>query len=162
MPNPAPQLTSRRAFLRGSLALAGIGVVGTTGLAGCDVFQSPQPDPTVSPELDQLLTNTVALGHRYDTTIAAVPDLKASLTPLRDTHCTHAEALASAIGRTVPSPSAGSATPSDRRSALVDLSAAEKAGQAEATTVCLATDARLAPLLGSIAAARATHQEVLT
>ena len=40
--------------------------------------------------------------------------------------------------------------------------AAEKAGRDEAVTACLSAEPRLAPLVGSIAAARATHLEVLT
>ena len=50
----------------------------------------------------------------------------------------------------------------DPAAAVVALRAAEQAGQADASTACLAATAEHAALLGSIAACRATHVEVLT
>jgi hypothetical protein len=159
---PPPRLSSRRAFLRGALAVAGIGAVAVTGLAGCDPTDSPPPAPTADPTLDAFLADTVALGHRYDVVIAGLPELASRLTPLRDAHTAHAAAFARAIGRTVPSPVPSNDTaPAGAAAALISLAAAEKAGQSAAGARCLDSDIRLAPLLGSIAAARATHQEVL-
>lgn len=163
MHTPAPGLTSRRAFLRAALAVTGIGLAGTSTLAGCDLFGSGGSTTPPTAELDGLLAHTVALGHQYDATMSAVPDLAALLTPLRDAHRAHAEAIAASIGRPIP-PAApdASAPPTDRRAALAALRTAEKAAQAESLAACLGANARLAPLLGSITAARASHQEVLT
>ena len=162
MHTPAPRLTSRRAFLRAAVAVTGIGLASTSTLAGCDLFGSGGSTTPPTAALDGLLAHTVALGHQYDGAIAAAPDLAALLTPLRDAHRAHAEAIAASIGR--PVPSAGpesSAAPADRQAALVALRSAEKAAQAESLAACLGADERLAPLLGSITAARASHQEVL-
>ena len=46
--------------------------------------------------------------------------------------------------------------------AVTALKAAEQSGQTEAVTACLVASAQYAPLLGSIAACRATHVEVLS
>jgi hypothetical protein len=160
---PAPRLTSRRAFLRAAVAVTGIGLAGTSTLAGCDLFGSGGSTTPPTAELDGLLANTVALGHEYDATISAVPELTALLTPLRDAHRAHAEAIAASIGRPVPSAAPeASAPPTDRKAALVALRTAEKTAQAAALAACLGANERLAPLLGSITAARASHQEVLT
>jgi hypothetical protein len=144
------------------LAAAGIGLVGTAGLSGCDLFRPGPAGSGPGPALDGLLVHTVALGHRYDDMIAALPELSVTLTPLRDAHRAHAQALAAVIGTLVPSPEPSRvATPTDRRSALAALEAAEKAAQAESLAACLTASPRLAPLLGSITAARASHREVL-
>jgi hypothetical protein len=71
--------------------------------------------------------------------------------------------LAAAVGAPVPAASAGSGlAPATRAQALAGLAAAETSGRDEAIAACLSSSARLASLLGSIAAARATHLEVLT
>jgi hypothetical protein len=159
---PDPRLTSRRSFLRGALAVTGIGAAGLGGLAGCDLFDTGPSTVPPTPELDGLLISTVALGHLFDITITGVPALDGLLTPLRDAHRAHAEAIAASIGRPLPSPvPLGGTPPTDRKAALAALVAAEKAGQTEALNACLAASTRLAALVGSIAAARASHLEVL-
>ena len=159
---PDGGVTSRRALLRGALAAAGVGLVGTASLSGCDLYRTGSASSGATPALDNLLADTVALGQRYDTTIAAVPGLAEMLTPLRDAHRAHAQALAAAIGATVPSPGSSQVSaPTDRQSALTALERAEKVAQAESLAACLAASPRLAPLLGSITAARASHREVL-
>ena len=114
MHTPAPRLSSRRALLRGALAVAGAGLI-SPALAACGLFDHSSADSPPTPALEGLLAHTVALGHQYDATITAVPA----------------------------------------------LAAAEKTAQAEALAACLSATDRLAPLLGSITAARAAHQEVL-
>jgi hypothetical protein len=146
--------------LRAATAVAGAAVAGP--LAGCGLFdrdEPERPDP-----LDPLLDSTVRLAARYDATIAAQPDLAERLTPLRDAHQAHAKALAQLIGRPASrlSPSPAASTPgADAATALAQLRVAEKAAQDEATAACLAAPADRTALLGSIVAARATHQEVL-
>jgi hypothetical protein len=157
---PAARLTSRRALLRGAVAVAGAGLL-SPALAACGLFDHGGTDSAPTPALDGLLAHTVALGHQYDTTITAIPDLAELLTPLRDAHRAHADAIAAAIGRSVPSPSAVGPVPPDGQAARSALAAAERAAQAESLAACLSATDRLAPLLGSITAARAAHQEVL-
>jgi hypothetical protein len=148
---------SRRDFLRGVAAVAGTGI-----LAGCGLLNRSDGEVD-GHDLDAFLVATVALGDRYDVSMAAVPSLRDLLTPLRDTHRTHARVLAAAVGAPVPAASAGSGlAPATRAQALAGLAAAETSGRDEAIAACLSSSARLASLLGSIAAARATHLEVLT
>ncbi|OLE21809.1 MAG: hypothetical protein AUG44_26465 [Actinobacteria bacterium 13_1_20CM_3_71_11] len=114
------------------------------------------------------LAGALALVDRYQATVAAYPDLAERLQPLLADHQAHVDALRRAMGTPSPtaSPSAGgSAAPGvadDPAAAVVALRAAEQAGQADASTACLAAAAEHAALLGSIAACRATHVEVLT
>jgi hypothetical protein len=153
--------TSRRAFLRG---VAGLAVAGAA-LAGCDFFgggggttETGQPQPLLD-----FLTATIALADRYDATITAVPALVATLTPIRDAHRAHVKALAAALGTNAPSAGPpATRPPADGPSAMAALVTAEKAGRDDAVAACLASVPRYAPLLGSIAAARATHLEVMT
>jgi hypothetical protein len=158
------QRYSRRGVLRAATTLAG--AAATVPLAGCGLFDRDEPEG-LDP-LDPLLAATVRLAAEYDAAIAAQPELAERLTPLRDAHQAHAKALAQVIGRpasrlspsTVANASA-SPTAGDAATTLAQLRAAEKAGQGEATAACLAAHADRAALLGSITAARATHQAVL-
>jgi hypothetical protein len=156
------RMTSRRELLRGAFGLAGAAVIGAGALAGCDSFDgNTQPDRP-SPLLG-FLTATGALADRYDATIAAVPALSSRLIPVRDAHRAHVKALAAALPAPTPGPATpASQVPTDSTAALAALVTAEKAGRDDAVTACLAAEPRLAPLVGSIAAARATHLEVLT
>jgi hypothetical protein len=150
---------SRRAVLRAATAVAG--VVATGPLAGCGLFEDEPEHPDA---LDPLLAATVGLVARYDAAIAGQPSLAERLTPLRNAHQAHAKALAQLIGRPASrlSPSAAPASSAaDAADTLVELRAAEKTGQDEAAAACLAAPAGRTALLGSITAARATHQEVL-
>jgi hypothetical protein len=154
---------TRRGLLRGFAAAAG--VAGVSLAAGCDLLGGPagssneaQPHP-----LEGFLRETVALADAYDAGIAAVPALAAVLTGPRDAHRAHAKALAQAISVGVPT--AGTSPPGGGRggsdAVLTGLVAAETKGRDAAQEACLATSPRLAPLLGSIAAARACHLEIL-
>ncbi|MFC7479467.1 hypothetical protein ACFQX7_04590 [Luedemannella flava] len=108
-----------------------------------------------------MITATADLAGRYDAVIAAYPALADRLTPLRDAHRAHLTALASALGQQPPAATAQEAPAGGQGGALTSLAAAEKSGRADAVAACLAAPPRLAPLLGSIAAARASHQEAL-
>jgi hypothetical protein len=157
--------TSRRTFLRGVAGLVGVAAAGAA-LTGCGIFGggggAPEPPDQPQPLLD-FLAATSALADRYDATISEIPALIGALTPIRDAHRAHVKALADALGTTAPQ-SAPPATepPSDGPSAMAALAAAEKAARDDAITACLAAAPRYASLLGSIAAARATHLEVMT
>jgi hypothetical protein len=147
----------RRAVLLGAAGV--LGGAGLIGLTGCGVLGGEdQPEQTV---LDAFLASTAALADRYDATVTANPDLAAALTPLRDAHRAHLAALASAVGRPAPAVGSGQAATGGRVGVYAALAEAEKTARAEAEAECLKTTPRLAGLLGSITAARATHMEVL-
>ncbi|GAA1759383.1 hypothetical protein [Luedemannella helvata] len=171
MPSPeippapgSPPRPTRRGLLRGAGALALGAVVAPAvvvpTLAGCSTGGDEIEIPGAA-ALADLVAGTADLVGRYDAVIAAYPALAARLTPLRDNHRAHLEALASTLALEQPAPSAQQAPPGGQSAALSNLAAAEKSGRADAVGACLAAPARLAPLLGSIAAARASHQEVL-
>ncbi|TML31994.1 MAG: hypothetical protein E6G35_03160 [Actinobacteria bacterium] len=152
---------TRRAVLASAVG-AGAGLV-VSGCWGRGAPAPPKPNP-----LAPALAGALALVDRYQATVAAYPDLAERLQPLLADHQAHVDALRRAMGTPSPtaSPSAGgSAAPGvadDPAAAVVALRAAEQAGQADASTACLAAAAEHAALLGSIAACRATHVEVLT
>jgi hypothetical protein len=153
---------SRRQFLRGVLGVTGVASVSLAtgcGLLGDGSQTPPPPDPLVG-----FLQDTTALADLYEAGLAAVTTLGPVITGPRNAHRAHARALAQAIGVAAPRPSgtATAAAPgSDRASVLAGLIAAENKARDAAVEACLSAAARLAPLVGSIAAARATHLEVL-
>jgi hypothetical protein len=139
--------------------------VAATALTGCGLFDdSPKPPPAPDP-LAPLLAGALELAARHEAAAAAHPDLAARLTPLVQAHRAHAAELAR-ITRTTPptaTPTAGTAStaPDDAKTTLAGLRAAERDGQAAAAEACRNAPGTRAALLGSIAAARATHLEVL-
>lgn len=135
------------------------------GSAGCELLSSgPDPQPTPDP-LAPLLAGTVELIGRYDAALAAHPDLATTLTPIREAHVAHATELGRVIGTPVPTGTASAAPPTnavaDPRGTLAALRAAEQGARRTAVEACLAAPAERAALLGSIAAARASHPEGL-
>jgi hypothetical protein len=152
---------TRRGVLRGLAAAAGLTAVGLT--AGCDVFGgTPTPPPiTVPAELEALLQQTSALADAYDVAISRAPSLGATLTRLRDAHREHVSVLAEALGAAMPSPAPPTDSPADPVAIVAALVQAETEGRDAARAACLVSPPRIAPLVGSIAAARACHLEVL-
>lgn len=158
----APRRCSRRRLLT-----AGAGAVTAGLLAGCGRWGGDDRRPTTDP-LDEFLRSTHALAQRYASTLAAFPDLAERLGPLHATHVAHVAALRETVGRD-PTPSA---TPSggvwtapvgaEAEAAVAALRQAEEDAQREAADACLAAPPNRAVLLGTIAAARATHVKVLT
>ncbi|SCL21606.1 hypothetical protein GA0070624_2354 [Micromonospora rhizosphaerae] len=132
-------------------------------LAGCDLFdrnnEPPPPDP-----LEPLAAESAELAARHRAAIAAVPGLADRLTPIADAHQAHAGELRRVIGRKVSS-GAPAGTPTaaatDPDEVLAALREAEQQGRENAAKACAAAPAERAALLGSIAAARATHVEAL-
>jgi hypothetical protein len=157
----------RRAVLRAALG-AFAATVSAPALTGCTAGQPararvPRPDP-----LNPIYAGTAALLARYEATMAALPALAPGLTPLCDDHRQHLRALAREIGPGLAAASGGPSGPSpatdvpaDSLSAIAALAAAEKEAAAAARAACLAAPSYRAALLGSIAAARASHGEVL-
>lgn len=162
---------SRRAVLRLAV-LAGAGGLGSAGLAGCTLDRSGGPAASPSPDpLAPVLTGTESLVDLYAATVAAQPTLADRLNPLLAEHRAHADALRVAMGLATPSGSASAAratpsrsgvqVPDDAAAALAAVVGAERAAQASAVKDCLASRPEHAGLLGSIAASRACHLEVL-
>jgi hypothetical protein len=157
---------TRRGVLRAGAATAAAAALGAA-LTGCDLSGGPETPPAPDP-LAPLLAGALELVNRYDSAMAAHPELAARLAPVRANHLEHATALARLTG--APSPLA-SGTPSpaptptgrpvDAKRTLAALRAAEQTAQRAAVQACLAAPAARAALVGSIAAARATHPEVL-
>ncbi|HEX5596588.1 MAG TPA: hypothetical protein VFX61_11330 [Micromonosporaceae bacterium] len=151
------------------MALAAVAAV---PLTGCDLFDDePAPEPSPDP-LAPLVSGALELAGRYEAAIAAFPELAEQLNPVAQAHQAHATELAQAIGAALPSDAAGSASPANTsagsatteggvKAALTALRAAEKQGHEAAVQACLSAPAKHAALVGSIAAARATHLEVL-
>jgi len=141
------------------------GTVAGAALAGCWPNSTRKPSPPSPHPLTPALGGTQALVDRYQATIAGYPDLADRLQPLLADHQAHLAALRKAMG--LPAPSASASVPAtasgaaDQDAAVAALKAAEQSGRTEAVTACLAAPATHAPLLGSIAACRATHVEVL-
>jgi hypothetical protein len=125
--------------------------------------------------------NTARLADQYDATIAAHPPLGSRIASLRDNHDAHLRALARELaiprnGSAAPAsagpteidsvspraPGAPPEVPTQSSAALNALLSAEKAAATDAMEACLAAPNWRAPLLGAIAACRATHVEVLT
>lgn len=153
---------SRRKLLRtGALvALGGTAVP----LTGCDLFDRGDGKPSAPDPLEPLAAESAALESRYRAAIATDSTLTDRLTPIADAHRAHAEELRKVIGRPAPS-GAPAATPTLTATGpdgvLTELSQAEQQGRKNAAKACVAAPADRAALLGSIAAARATHVEAL-
>jgi len=156
-----PNRVRRRAVLAVSAALAAlaVGAAGGCGLLDREPDEPPPPDPLL-PLADEAVR--LAAVHRLAAT--DFPERAATLTPIAEAHDAHARELSRIMATPAPSPAASASagaeagTVEDRIEAL---RVAEKAGYEAAIQACLATPAHRAALVGSIAAARATHLEAL-
>lgn len=181
---------SRRDLLRGA-AGAMFAAATPAALTGCGLFdRTPEPEPAPDP-LAGLLAATVELADEYAAAAASVADLDALLTPIATTHRAHAAELARVTGTELATPTSpadptataqgpaasgsatvgpgsatvgpgGTGTPApDRATVVAALRTAEESARDAAVAACLAATADRAALLGTIAAARACHLEVL-
>jgi hypothetical protein len=167
---------------------AGATVAAALAVPGCGLFGDDPPERRVPDPLAPLLAGTAALLGQYDAAMVAHPGLTARLTPIRQAHAAHAAELARLIGTPAPSPvppgtgpdpsgavssgavpsgadpsgadPSGAADP-DGRGTLAALRAAEQTGRREAADACLSAPANRTALLGTLAAARASHAEAL-
>ncbi len=152
---------TRRGLLRAVAATASL--AGVSAAAGCDLFGgSGDSQEDATPEMRDLLAGTAALAAAYEGAIDRVPSLTNRLTGPRDAHRAHAQALAQALGLPAPGTASGAGSgPSDSAGALAALVELESDGLEAARQACLDGPGRLASLVGTIAAARACHLEIL-
>jgi len=150
------------------LRAAALVAVGGTAvpLTGCDLLdRGDDPDPGPDP-LEPLAAESAALADRHRAAIAADPSLADRLTPIADAHRAHAAELRRVIGRparsTTPAGGPTAPTGAGQAGSLAELRRAEQTGRENAAKACAAAPPGRAALLGSIAAARATHVEALT
>jgi hypothetical protein len=144
--------------------LGGSAVLGLALLTGCTSEPEPAPSDTPAPvpDADAQVRDTVAAEEAalialYDAAIAAHPGLAGDLTPLRDQHVAHAEAMGSA-------PQSGQAVGGvgSRPQALAALKDAEQRAIAQRTSACeAATGIDTARTIALIAASEAGHAEYL-
>ncbi|SCF31738.1 hypothetical protein GA0074695_5512 [Micromonospora viridifaciens] len=131
-------------------------------LTGCDLFDGDKPKPP--DPLEPLAAESADLAGRYRAAVAAASALADRLTPIADAHQAHADELRRVIGRPAPSgtPAASpTVAATDPDGLLAELRQAEQQARTNAAKACAAAPAERAALLGSIAAARATHLEAL-
>ncbi len=145
---------TRRRVLGASGALAGL-----VTLSGCGLFGDDEEPPKGPDALQPVLDEALALASAYDRVILADQSLSERLTPLSQAHRAHAAELARVIGTTLPSGAASAAA--GGADTVAGLRTAELAAQKTAVAACKAAPAGRAALVGSIAAARATHAEAL-
>jgi hypothetical protein len=153
---------SRRTVLRAGGLLAVTAV--TVPITACDLLTGkPKPPPGPDP-LMPLITGALDLAARYEVVLTRYPEVASRLTPVAQAHRAHAAELARVAGVALPSSSptpASTVAGGDLPTALAALRTAEQQGHEAAVSACVNAPAKRAALLGSIAAARATHLEVL-
>ena len=141
-------------------------MVGAVSVAACDSPQQAGQRQQTPDPLNPFYHDTAALLGRYEATVAAQPDLATRLGPIRDTHRAHLQALAREIGPGLDAPTTGAPTVTPagtgEPASLPTLLAAERDAVAAARTACLKAPSYRAAVLGSIAAARASHVAVLS
>jgi hypothetical protein len=165
-----PPKFERRRLLRAAAALAGASGVGGL-LAGCDLSGlvgggEPRPMPAVDRDaLRSVAADALGLATRYDAAIGQHADQASRLRAIRDAHRAHADAVNRSLAseaQPTAAQAASAAASGPSGTGLADLAAAERAAAERATAVCLQVQTYHAPLIGTIAAARASHAEALT
>jgi hypothetical protein len=143
--------------------LTAAGAAGLVAVAGCESDDGASAiPPDEAANLRRVAGESLDLATRYDAAIGQNPEQSARLTAIRDAHREHAAAIGRSLGSTVaaqagPAPSGSQAA----GGGLKALAAAEKAAAERAVAACLDAASYHAPLLGTVAAARASHAEVL-
>jgi hypothetical protein len=154
----------RRTLLTGAAAAAGASAL---TLAGCGLIRRDEVavDP-VGPDralLESVAADARALANAYGAAIAMLSDSAAPLSAVREDHVAHARALAELLApraSVAPTPSVPIEQTGEPPTMAVLLER-ERAAVARAADACLRARSDHAPLLGSIAAARRCHTEVL-
>lgn len=167
-----PALSRRGLLGAGGVLLLGACTSGSDRAAPTPPAPPPPPDPLLA-----LLDEREALLARYEATGTAHPALVGRLQPLRSQTADQVIALRLALalptapasssappssGGSTPSARSGPAVPADPAAALAEARAALQASGSTAASVCLSTAAERAPLVGSLAAAAACHDLLLS
>ncbi|MBA3488903.1 MAG: hypothetical protein H0T78_05035 [Longispora sp.] len=144
---------------RGVLAvLTGISIAGLTGCGSFESFEDDQrSDPGPHPLAEHLRAST-ELALAYEASFAAEPGLIEKYSVVRDNHWAHADALATATRQPRPSRTLIRVNTGTRDSLLH----AERVAAQRAYDATLTLPGTYTALLGSIAASRATHVDVLS
>ncbi|WBB94566.1 hypothetical protein [Verrucosispora sp. WMMC514] len=133
-------------------------------LAGCGLLDRDEPPPPPDP-LAPLLDESRQLAAGLRAAATAHPDLAARLLPLAESHEAHATEIArltgAATASAAPTATPSGSPPTDRSATLAALRRSERAGREAAIRACAEAPAERVALLGSVAAARATHLEAL-
>ena len=146
----------RRAVLRAVAVAAAAAPVASCGW----LDDSPDPPPAPDP-LAPLVAETAMLAARYASAATAQPTLAALLTPIAEAHTAHAAELAGSPGRRCRARWPWRRLSGSPARTLDELRQAETAARDTAVAACLSAPADRAVLVGTIAAARATHLEAL-
>lgn len=175
---------SNRRLSRRSALAALASCLGLLAVTGCR-DDAADSQPAAYDPLEPVLAASVYLADRYQAAANALPVLSESLAPLREAHLAHVTALSRELGvaesgkrpagrppTADPGGASGAATPSGSTSQaplpqgqaaiLADLRELERLGQLQAAASCMAGPGYRAELVGSIAAARGSHVEVLS
>ncbi|MEU7746404.1 hypothetical protein [Nonomuraea sp. NPDC049158] len=145
-----PRSLSRRAVLAGGAAAA--------ALSGCGASDTPQPSPTPSDDPERALLRQLIADKEH--TIALYSVLIAGgatkLTPFRDRHQAHLDALRKRLpgGPTTPSASATAPAP---KTSLSRLREAERRSAALRVRQLAGVSPQLAQLIAAIGACEAAH-----
>jgi hypothetical protein len=152
--------TLHRVRRRAVLAFGATVAVG--GAGGCGLLDSKPDTPPPADPLLPLAGDAVRLAALHRSAAADFPDRAPTLTPIAEAHDAHARELTRVMATPAPAPSASaSAAGTAVEDRIEALRAAEKAAYDLAVKACLATPDHRAALVGSIAAALATHLEAL-
>ncbi len=143
--------------------LTAAGAAGVVAVAGCSSDDGSSAIPAAAAAaLREVAGEALDLANRYDAAISQNADQAARLTAIRDAHREHAAAIGRSLDATVAARAAPAASGSQASgSGLKALAAAEKAAAERAVAACVTAASYHAPLLGAVAAARASHAEVL-
>lgn len=165
--------------------LSAVGALGAASLLpGCSLLRDrADPPPPAPPDpLEPLLAGVDELITQYQQARRSHPERADLWEPIEAAHRAHRDALREAMGLPAlptaspadgtpppgtpgtprppePTPAADPVPGAELREALRE---AEQAAQEQAAQACLSAPPERAALLGSVTAARATHQEVLT
>ena len=167
MPPPGRWTPTRNSLPRRLILAAGVVTASTGALAGCGLTDSwtgqrdEEPPPSDVTALRTVAAESLQLGARYDSAIGTAGAQAALFTAIRDGHRAHHAAIGRALAETAAPDPAAAASASASGPAVKDLTAAERAAAVRAAAACVQVSARYAPLVGSIAAARAGHAEAL-
>jgi hypothetical protein len=146
----------RRAVLRAVAVAAAAAPVASCGWLDGDPDPPPTPDP-IAP----MVAETATLAARYEVAARTQPTLAGRLTPIAAAHTAHAAELSRLTSTALPSAMTVVSASGSPAETLDELRQAETAARDAAVAACLSAPADRAVLVGTIAAARATHLEAL-